>query len=158
MKKLTDSNETNWLSAAEQQTWRVTINGILKLLTTLNQSSIDDAGLSFQEYRVLVLLSENKRISMSSLAEGAMVTRSTLSRQVSRLISQGLLEQVSDFTDARVRWVKLTKKGRKTLVAAAPDHVEQVRKYFTDLMTPEEAKVLSDVFSRVDSAIGGIVK
>jgi hypothetical protein len=38
-------------------------------------------------------------------------------------------------------------------VAAAPGHVETVRRFFMDLMTNEQREVLREVFQRVNDAV-----
>jgi DNA-binding MarR family transcriptional regulator len=45
--------------------------------------------------------------------------------------------------------VRLTDAGRKAIEAAAPGHVETVRRYFFDLLSKGELETLADVFDRV---------
>ena len=45
--------------------------------------------------------------------------------------------------------VRLTDAGRKAIEGAAPQHVENVQRYFFDLLSKEELETLAGVFDRV---------
>jgi DNA-binding MarR family transcriptional regulator len=45
--------------------------------------------------------------------------------------------------------VRLTEAGRAAIVAAAPAHVKEVRRYFFDHLSVDEVAMLGDVFERL---------
>jgi DNA-binding MarR family transcriptional regulator len=49
--------------------------------------------------------------------------------------------------------VRLTDLGRKAIEAAAPDHVDAVRTYFLDQLTPEEQDQLNALLGRITAGI-----
>lgn len=50
-----------------------------------------------------------------------------------------------DPDDARGAVIALTDEGWRTIRAAAPHHVESVRRRFIDLLTPEQIDALADI-------------
>jgi hypothetical protein len=50
--------------------------------------------------------------------------------------------------------VLITSDGMAAIRDAAPGHVEAVRRYFVDLLSPAEIEVLTSVCLRVSRAVG----
>jgi hypothetical protein len=48
----------------------------------------------------------------------------------------------------------LTRKGMRTIEAAAPGHVESVRRHVIDLLTPAQIKALGDISETVVRHLG----
>ena len=72
--------------------------------------------------------------------------RSRLSHHVSRMEKRGLVTREECAEDGRGLMVRLTGAGRKAIEAAAPNHVENVQRYFFDLLSKEELETLACVF------------
>jgi hypothetical protein len=62
-----------------------------------------------------------------------------LSHAVARLEERGWVERLDCATDRRVQVAQLTPAGFAALEAAAPAHVEQVRRVLFDQLEPEQA-------------------
>jgi DNA-binding MarR family transcriptional regulator len=75
--------------------------------------------------------------------------RSRLSHHVSRMEKRSLVTREECVEDGRGLMVRLTKAGRKAIEGAAPQHVENVQRYFFDLLSKEELETLAGVFERV---------
>lgn len=90
--------------------------------------------LSGAEYAVLVPLSEAAEGVLRARDLGRMIDwdRTRLSHQVTRMEKRGLVAREDCVDDARGSMVRLTAAGRAAIDAAAPDHVETVRRYFFD--------------------------
>ena len=148
--------EPRWLTAQEQRAWRAFIDGNQRLLEQLNRELESEHGLSMAEYRILVLLSEapERALRMSDLADGVLSSRSRLTHTVRRMEDGGLVRRSSCVEDGRGVLAHLTDKGYDRLAAAAPGHVASVRRNFIDLLTPEQMRVIAEVFERIDDAIG----
>ncbi|MBT0567367.1 MarR family winged helix-turn-helix transcriptional regulator [Williamsia sp. CHRR-6] len=141
--------DPNWLRGAEVGAWRAFVECATDLLTSLDRALLDDAGLTLSEYRILVLLSESSTLRMSDLSEGAVASRSTISRQVSRLVDNGAIERLPDTNDARNRLVRITPRGMALLQRAAVDHVRRVRSNFLDHIDPADLPEVERVFDRI---------
>ena len=81
----------------------------MRLAQRMRQESGNDAELSSSRYSVLSNVVANGTVRMGDLARAEHVSKSTITRIVSRLAKQGFVEMVPDPND-----------GRSTLVAATP--------------------------------------
>jgi DNA-binding MarR family transcriptional regulator len=106
-----------------------------------------DAGLSFGHYEILVMLSETPSRSrrMSELADATQSSRSRLSHAVARLEELGWVRREACEEDRRGSRAVLTDEGFAALEAAAPMHVESVRRHLFDLLSPEQLEHLRDI-------------
>ena len=142
------SGDPRWLSEDEQASWRAWLSMSTLLNERLEHDLKDAHGLSSQEYEVMVRLSEapDRRLRMSELAGRTLASKSRLSHQISRMEADGLVRREDCPEDRRGQYAVLTDTGWDRLVAAAPDHVESVRTWLLDAMTPEE-------FARLGGAV-----
>ncbi len=147
--------EPRWLDPAQQRAWRAYMDGHQRLATELNRQLQRDSELSLAEYRILVLLSEapERSLRMSELADGVLSSRSRLTHQIRRLEADGLVSRSTCLEDGRGVVAELTDEGYRRLEAAAPGHVEAVRKGFIDLLTPAQLDLVADIFTRIDTAL-----
>lgn len=131
---------TRWLSPAEQEHWRSFIAANLLLRDRLGRDLQQDSGLTFADYEILVRLSESPdhRMRMSELADLTLSSRSRLSHQIDRMQKAGYVDRQECADDRRGYFAVLTDAGYDTLVAAAPKHVDSVRRRIVDVLTPEE--------------------
>jgi DNA-binding MarR family transcriptional regulator len=145
------SGEPRWLSEDEQASWRAWISMSTLLTERLEHDLKDAHGLSSQEYEVMVRLSEapDRRLRMSELAGRTLASKSRLSHQISRMEADGLVRREDCPEDRRGQYAVLTDTGWDRLVAAAPDHVESVRTWLLDAMTPEEFARLGELCAKV---------
>ncbi|MGH3901952.1 MAG: MarR family winged helix-turn-helix transcriptional regulator [Pseudonocardiaceae bacterium] len=74
-----------------------------------------DSGLTMQQLRVLTLLSTEGPLAHSNLAQALGVGLATVTGLVDRLVARGLVERVEDVTDRRIRRVRLTADGVKSV-------------------------------------------
>jgi DNA-binding MarR family transcriptional regulator len=148
----TDPDDVRWLTDDEQRAWRSFMAGSRRLLTRLDQD-LKAHGLNHDDYGVLVQLSEapDERLRMSTLADRSVESRSRLSHHVGRLERRGLVERASCPDDRRGSWAILTPEGRKVMEAVAPHHVTGVREHFLDQLSPDELRLLGEVFDRIDA-------
>ena len=62
---------------------------------------------------------------------------------------RGLITREECAEDARGLMVRVTDAGRRSIDAAAPAHVENVQRYFFDLLSSDELDTLAAVFDRL---------
>jgi DNA-binding MarR family transcriptional regulator len=140
-----------WLDEQEARLWRAYLAVQRDLQGTLERRLVRDAGLSGADYRLLVPLSEAPAGVLRARELGAIVgwERSRISHQVRRMEKRGLLVREDCAEDARGSMVRLTDAGRAAIVAAAPAHVEAVRRYVFDALSDDEIGVLTTAFERI---------
>jgi DNA-binding MarR family transcriptional regulator len=95
-------------------------------------------------YEILVQLSEadERTLRMSELARHSHMSRSALSHAVARLEAAGWVERRECPTDRRGALAILTDRGFDVLAAAAPSHVESVRRHLFDQLDPGDLEAL----------------
>jgi DNA-binding MarR family transcriptional regulator len=138
------TTDTRWLTDEEQRTWRAFLSVMKLLFDQLDRELQRDADMPHSYYEVLVALSEapERRLRMSELADRLLWSRSRLSHAVNRLAEAGWVRRESCPTDQRGAFAALTDDGFKTLRAAAPGHVEGVRRHLFDQLTPAQVREL----------------
>ena len=146
---------TRWLSEEEQRFWRGWLAASMLLPERLNRDLQEQHGLTGTDYQVLVELSESpeRRMRMSTLAERTQLSRSRLSHQIDRMTRAGLVTRQECAQDGRGMFAVLTEQGWETIVAAAPDHVDSVRRHLVDRLTPEQFAAFGEACITVAEAL-----
>lgn len=150
--------EPRWLSDEEQRTWRTFLAAVRLLTTELDRELQRDADMPHAYYEILVALSEapERTLRMSELAEVSLSSRSRLSHAVSRLEDEGWVERRDCPTDRRGALAVLTEKGFAVLAAAAPGHVDAVRRRLFDQLSADQVDQLGAISTAVrDGLVGG---
>jgi DNA-binding MarR family transcriptional regulator len=138
-------------SELELDAWRGFLRAHATLVRELDEELTERHGLPLSSYDVLVQLDESPegRLRMSSLADAVLLSRSGLSRLVSRLEKQGLLEREECASDARGAFASITDAGRERLAEARATHRAGVRDRFLDKLGERELRQLSRAWSRL---------
>ena len=145
-----------WLNRAERSTWLTLVGMMVKLPAALDAQLQKDSGLSYIEYMVLAMLSEqpNRMLRMSELAGHINASLSRLSHVAKRLERQDLLRREPDPVDGRYTNAVLTDAGLAAVQRSAPGHVTAVRSLIFDALTHEQRDALHDagasIMARVD--------
>jgi DNA-binding MarR family transcriptional regulator len=147
---------SHWLSEPEQVQWRSWVAANQLLRDRLGRDVHEATGLTFADYEILVRLSESpeRRMRMSDLAEVAFSSRSRLSHQIDRMQKAGYVTREECRDDRRGYFAVLTDEGFEALVAAAPVHVDSVRRRIVDVLTPEEFAELGRLSQKLVDALG----
>lgn len=140
-------SDTQWLSSDEREAWLALVSVMFKTPGTIERQLVEDSGLSFAEYLVLAILSEapDRRRRMSDLAAATYTAQSRLSRIVTRLEAQNLVERYGDGGDKRVVVATLTDRGMERVEAAAPGHVAHVRNAVFDKLSAQQVRQLATI-------------
>ncbi|PWR11159.1 MarR family transcriptional regulator [Micromonospora acroterricola] len=148
---------TRWLDSDEQRTWRAFLTASRALMDTLDRELQRDAGMPHAYYEILVRLSEapDRRLRMSDLAEAAGSSRSRLSHAVARLEAAGWVRREEHPTDRRGQIASLTDAGFAALAAAAPGHVEGVRRHLFDALSPAQVDQLRRISETLTEHLTG---
>jgi DNA-binding MarR family transcriptional regulator len=150
-----DMSEPRWLDARQQRDWRAFLEGSVRLWDVIDRDLKAKHGLTGAEYEILVQLSEapERRMRMAELAESASQSRSRLSHTCGRLEAKKLVRRETCPGDKRGVFAVLTDEGFTTLDLAARDHVNTVRDFFIDVMTPADLEAVGRAFRAVADRI-----
>jgi DNA-binding MarR family transcriptional regulator len=124
----------------------------MRLLTDqLDRELQRDANIPHTYYEILVALSEapGRRLRMNQLADICQSSRSRLSHAVNRLEETGWVRREACPTDKRGAEAVMTDEGFAALEAAAPGHVEGVRRHVFDVLTPEQVRQLGEISAAI---------
>jgi DNA-binding MarR family transcriptional regulator len=153
-------SRTRWLTAEEQHAWRAFLTATQTLFSAIEAQLQRESGIPHGYYEILVRLSEapDRALRMSQLAEASASSKSRLSHAVARLEERGWVERLDCPTDRRGQIARLTDAGYAALDAAAPRHVEHVRKSIFDLLSAEQVGQLTAISEAIiaaaDSPVG----
>jgi DNA-binding MarR family transcriptional regulator len=117
----------------------------------MNRQLQNDSDLSLADYHVLTALTDapGGRLQVSDLAALIGWERSRASHQLRRLCERGLAERSPSQTDGRATDATLTKAGRDAIDAAAPDHVDLVRRMFFDPLPDDLVAPLTEALEHI---------
>ncbi|AKG42625.1 MarR family winged helix-turn-helix transcriptional regulator [Streptomyces xiamenensis] len=140
-----------WLDPGQQAAWDSFIRMQEKLIGRLSRHIQADSGMSGSDYIVLVSLTErgDGRMRFSELAKRVEWEKSRASHQVTRMAKRGLVAKEECPEDGRGAFVTVTPAGYEAIEAAAPQHVEHVRRLLIDALTPSELSALARISRRV---------
>ena len=143
--------QTRWLTDDEQRTWRAFLEATRRLDEQLDRELQHEAGMPLTYYTILAMLSEapGRTLRMSELARITWSSRSRLSHAVDRLEEKGWVTRISCPSDKRGAFALLTDAGFAVLSAAAPGHVEGVRRHVFDQLTPNQIQTLGTISQKV---------
>lgn len=142
---------TRWLDEGEQRIWRAYLQMQGQLAARLNRQLQADCGLSLADYEVLVHLTDTQdgRLRPFELARGLQWEQSRLSHHLNRMQNRGLVTRQECREDGRGAFVVLTAAGRRSIEAAAPGHVDTVRRLFFDGLTRDQVLILEQLSTQV---------
>ncbi|MDQ3423335.1 MAG: MarR family transcriptional regulator [Actinomycetota bacterium] len=149
------THATRWLDTQQQRVWRAYLLGTTRLTARLDRDLSARHGVSLPEYEILVRLSEapDRRMRMAELADSLNHSRSRLTHSVARMETESLVSRGSCEEDRRGVYAALTEAGYDLLVSAAPTHVEGVRRYLVDAVSPEDFAAVGRVFTAVVDSV-----
>lgn len=116
------------------------------MFNRLYRPMLDDLGITYPQYLVLVVLWHEGEQSVSSLAERLKLEPSTLTPMLKRLEKAGFVTRTRGARDERVVMIGLTDKGRATGAK-----VPSINGAIADAIgeTPEQRKLVQDALLRI---------
>ncbi len=150
------SPQTRWLTPEEQLAWRAFLTACQTLFAAVDGQLARDSQIPHGYYEILVRLSEapDRALRMTQLAEASTSSKSRLSHAVARLEERGWILRTDCATDRRGQVAQLTDEGFAALAAAAPGHVEQVRRSLLDHLSPEQVEQLRGISEAIIAGAG----
>jgi len=145
---------TSSLATEEMSAWRSFVDTQAGLISAI-ESDLSSTGLTLGDYQVLVFLSEapGRKMRMCDLADALQLSPSGLTRRLDGIVRKGWVERRGCAEDRRVMLAVLTEDGFDQLTAAAPTHVDSVRRRLIDLLDTHEIECMTAICGKVRAAL-----
>jgi DNA-binding MarR family transcriptional regulator len=137
--------------------WHSLLRAHATLMRQLEMDLEKETGLALADFDVLAQLSlAGGQLRMTELAARALISRSGMTRRVSRLVDQGLIRRGTADADGRGIVVALTDAGLARLTETAPVHLRGVSELFVSQLDDQELNALKTALDKVivDCAFG----
>jgi len=133
--------------------WAMLLRTHASVLPKLERA-LAPTGLPLSWYDVLLVVNgaPGRKLRMTEVGRQAVVSRERVSRVVTELEREGLMERQANPDDKRSSFAAITAEGRKRLRAAAPSYLDAVQQHFLGHLEPDEIAVLSRALGRVVAA------
>lgn len=132
------------------QAWNAMLRAHATLVRQLETDLEGRTGLALADFDVLAQLAlAGGSLRMAELADRTLISRSGMTRRISRLVDEGLVRRVNADTDARGVVVNLTDGGLRRLTDAAPVHIRGVSELFLAKLDDTELVLLENVLAKV---------
>lgn len=112
----------------------------------LSNEFLKQYDLTTAQFDVLVQISIYESLTQSELAEKVTVTQGGISRMLTRLENDRLIERKQEW---KTKTISLTEKGRQKLENAFAAQLAFQTSFFDDCLSKEEQKTLLSLMSRV---------
>lgn len=126
--------------------WESLFRAQVRVLRVLNAEFPEDV-LSFNEYDVLFTVAREpqRELRMRELTRNVLLSQSTLSRLVDRLVSRGLLVKREDPRDGRGAVVAMTDDGMAAFKKVAREHGASIEQHISQALNREELAELERI-------------
>src|SRR5207302_716707 len=132
------------------QAWDALLRSHATLLRQLETDLESKTGLALADFDVLAQLAiAGGSLRMTELADHALISRSGMTRRVTRLAHEGMVRRAHADADGRGVVVQLTKSGLARLTVAAPVHIRGVSDLFLTKLDDQELAVLESALAKV---------
>lgn len=130
--------------------WDSFLRAHATLMRRLDTDLERDTGLPLADFDVLAQLAAGHgELRMTELADRALISRSGMSRRVSRLVDEGLVRRAKADTDGRGIVVAISDRGIARLAETAPVHLRGVSKLFVEQLDDQELGLLERALNKV---------
>jgi DNA-binding MarR family transcriptional regulator len=139
------------------EAWSSLLRAHATLMRRLEVDLAQATGLALADFDVLAQLANaGGELRMTELANRALISRSGMTRRVSRLVAEGLVRRANVDRDARAVVVALTDAGVARLTETAPVHLRGVAELFVAQLDDRELALLKSALDKVivDCAFG----
>lgn len=139
------------LTSDEEVLWRALMRIVVALPRRLDSDLVRATGLTANEYKTLVGLSEapHRELRMADLANATGLSASRTTRLVDDLCTRGLVTKRASSSDGRGNVAKLTPKGLAKLKSAWPAHLTSARRRVLDHIDSGAIKAAAKALSGV---------
>jgi DNA-binding MarR family transcriptional regulator len=132
------------LEPEEWEFWDTWMRAQRLLTRELERDLQRDCDISKAEFSVLVTLwqAEGREMRVGELSESLDWDKSRVAHQLTRMEKRGFVQRSQYGADGRRAGIGLTSEGRRAAQSAILVHGGNIRRYFLDSLTPEQASVI----------------
>jgi DNA-binding MarR family transcriptional regulator len=132
------------------EAWDAFLRAHATLMRRLDLDLAQATGLTLGDFDVLAQLARaGGELRMTDLAARVLLSRSGMTRRVTRLVEEGLVRRADADGDARGVVVALTDAGLARLTDTAPVHLRGVSELFVEQLDDQELAVLTNALKKV---------
>ena len=141
-------------SQLEREAWGGFLSTYALIYRIVEEDLQSHSQITHVEFEILLRLSwiENQRMRIQDLAAQSLLTRSGVSRAISRLEEVGLIAREEASEDRRGSYAMLTKEGAKRFQNAIQPHVVFVKENFLNLFSEQELKQMAKFWKRLQES------
>jgi len=130
--------------------WVSLLQAHASLVRRLESDLERETGLALADFDVLAQLARaGGELRMTELAARALISRSGMTRRVTRLVEEGLVRRADADADGRGVVVALTDAGLARLAETAPVHARGISKLFVAQLDDQELAILEGALGKV---------
>jgi DNA-binding MarR family transcriptional regulator len=134
------------LEPEQWQLWHTWMQAHRLLSRELDRDLQREYGISKAEFSVLVTLHQSPggELRVGELAEALDWDKSRVAHQLTRMENRGLINRTDSESNGRRVGVSLTPEGRSAAENAILGHGENIRRYFFEALTPDQAAAIHE--------------
>ena len=130
--------------------WVSLLEAHATLMRRLESDLERETGLALADFDVLAQLARaGGELRMTELAARALISRSGMTRRVTRLVEEGLVRRADADADGRGVVVALTDAGLARLAETAPVHARGISQLFVAQLDDQELAILERALGKV---------
>ena len=132
------------LEPEEWDLWDTWMRAQRVLVRELDRGLQRDCGISKAEFSVLVTLQQapGREMRVGDLVDSLGWEKSRVSHQLTRMENRGFVAQTESGASGRRTRIGLTATGGRVVQAAILAHGANIRRYFLDSLTPDQATTI----------------
>lgn len=115
-----------------------------RLITKAYKPYLDELGITYPQYLVLMVLWENDKLSVNQITEKLLLNTNTLSPLLKRMEKMELIQRSRCTEDERSVIIKLTATGKQLKTKALPIPEKLIAELVTDQIQLEDMLQLKD--------------
>lgn len=132
------------------EAWAALLRAHATLMRRLEADLAEATGLALADFDVLAQLAQaGGELRMAELADRALISRSGMTRRVTRLVDERLVRRANTDSDRRGVVVALTDAGVARLAETAPVHLRAVAEMFVAQLDEQELALLKSALDKV---------
>ncbi|MBI6117870.1 MarR family winged helix-turn-helix transcriptional regulator [Salegentibacter maritimus] len=124
------------------------IYSVSRLITKAYKPYLEEMGLTYPQYLLLLVLWERDELSINQIGEKLLLNTNTLSPLIKRMEKMNLLQRKRSKKDERSVFIQLTDKGKALKNTAAPIPEKLLNTLLTEDVTVTEIMLLKDTLNK----------
>lgn len=125
-----------------------------RLITKAYKPLLDEIGLTYPQYLVLMVLWEKDEQTVNQLKEKLMLNTNTLSPMLKRMERHGLLQRIRSSQDERSVILQLTDSGKQLKLQALPIPEKLIKEILSHNIPLEDMLKLKEILSDLIAVLG----